>query len=92
MPLLNKINAETFNTREVKKTKNCLPVIQVLDGNKVEVSDDLDILVQRGEYKHIVFVPDAMLGEIRWTRVFNKTGKKQYNQIATKTGVLFLFH
>lgn len=91
MPALTKISADVFNTREIKTTKNCLPVIHVLNGDKVEVSDDLGILVARGQYKHIVFVPDAMLGEIRWTRVFNKTGKKQYNQIATKTGVLFLF-
>jgi hypothetical protein len=90
MPTLTKIDANTFNV--VTKVKNCNPAVVVLDGRKVRISNDYGTLVERGRYKDMVFVPDALLGEVRWTRVFNRRGKTQYDQVTVDSGVIFLFN
>jgi hypothetical protein len=88
MPNLRKITADEFNVHIVAETKKC-PAVQVLDGVKTQISDTFNVLVRRGMYKHIVFIPDALLGEVRWNRAFKG---KAYNQIAVDTGVVFMFN
>lgn len=90
MPKLTKLDEVTFNTHELReKARNCNPVTHVLDGMKTQVSDDLGIVVARGAYKYIVFVPDAMLGEVRWNRVFTRYGK-DYDIATVRNGVIFM--
>lgn len=101
MPVLKKITAVEFNVQmpvEVKATKeskNCNPSVQVLDGMRTEVSDQYGVLVKRGAYESIIFVPNALLGELRWNRILNPKRNKSienYNQTDVSTGVVFMIN
>lgn len=85
--MLRKITAEEFNV-STKMKSPCTPPIQLLDGTKTQVSDNLGVLIPRGMYKNLVFIPNAWLGEIRWNRIFKN---QTYDQAVVDTGVVFMF-
>lgn len=92
MPALKKITEHEYNMRaEVKPTikTNCNPSILLLNGAKVQITDAYgSVTVKRGDYKDVVFIPNELLGEVRWNRVF----KTKWNrQITMPNGVMFLF-
>lgn len=92
MPDVRKVTAEEFNTKEQRAmgTKNCNPSVQVFDGMKVQISDEFGVKVRRGQYKTVIFVPNALLGEIRWNQVF-RMRTNRWAQVVTNDGVAFLF-
>ena len=94
MPALRKIDKQTYDAtiEAEKRTKTCEPVIEVIDGNVFEVKTDMDgTVIKYGKYRWIVLVPDALLGELRWNRIFNRFKEQLYDQAIYNAGVAFCF-